>query len=73
MTTTLGILKGEVSNKCGIIPGMYNQQLETHSLTNNQLQVALAEEKQAAKDLAKEKDLLLKENFDLKRQVFYYI
>ncbi|XP_046673647.1 BICD family-like cargo adapter 2 isoform X2 [Homalodisca vitripennis] len=66
MSTTLGVLKGELGGREG---SMYSQQLESHNLTISQLQAALAVERQTVKDLVHEKEMLLKENLDLKRQV----
>ncbi|XP_054265599.1 centrosomal protein of 162 kDa-like isoform X2 [Macrosteles quadrilineatus] len=75
MNTTLRILKGELSNREVTMPmnfGPVGSSLEDQSqleLTVSQLQTSLAVERQNYRDLAKEKDVLHKENLDLKRQV----
>lgn len=52
MSTTIGILKGELSNR-----------------ESPQLQESLAAERQMTRDVGKERDNLLRDNLDLKRQV----
>lgn len=52
MSTTIGILKGELSNR-----------------ESPQLQESLAAERQMTQDVSKERDNLLRDNLDLKRQV----
>lgn len=61
MAGTIEMLKAQMSNRGGATPGVLES--KQHLL--------LAEQDEATKAVAKEKEGLLKENIDLKRQVNY--
>lgn len=71
LNTALGTIRAELNKKQLTNSSIQSQQMETLNVTVTQLQTALSLERDHVKELTREKDALVRETLDLKRQVKY--